>query len=73
VWTDRHVTKLIGTFRYCDSWPERELKLCIYQIFSFIDSMIIWSGLRLFRCFYYCVRLVILAVNFKYATDLDFV
>lgn len=32
----------------------------------------IWSGLRLFRCCYYCVRLEILAVNFKYAAHFVF-
>lgn len=40
--TDRHVTKVIGTFRYYANWPERELKLCSCQIFSFIDPMLIY-------------------------------
>lgn len=67
------MTKLTGTFRYHATWPERELKLCSCQIFSFIDPILmIWSGLQLFRCCY-CVRLVILAVNVKDAADLDFV
>jgi len=70
--TDRHMTKVIGTFRYYAKWPEKELKLCSCQIFGFIDSVLmIWSGVRLFRCCY-CVRFVILVVNFKDA-DLDFV